>query len=445
MNVTLTLGNLAAVIDEIAATDSRSEKEDILRRNDSLFLRDVLSYAYDPTILFEFIPNEGDAGSGITDMDHSHFMANIDRILRAPRGSTRRFLYDQLISAARPEAGSLINRIVRKDLRCGITDKTINKVFPGLIPEFNVMLAHSFEPKRVKKWPVFAEPKLDGVRVFAVCRRGAIGFQVRFFSRRGKPMAAFEHLEQAISDAAVHAQTTAIVHSSFAWDSFVLDGEMVSGSFNETVAKARRKSEAALDAVFNVFDVFDTAVLGDASKAKFDLPYEDRRQIVKSVAAASAFLHAKAALNPLVSTTSYLVSSVDEIHTLYDNVTSRGLEGLIIKIPGHRYVGKRSHAWLKIKGEETEDLRVIGYFEGAGKYAGILGGLIVERQGIEVRIGGGFSDDQRKEIWTMIARAAVVDDDSRIIGRLIEVEYHEVTPDGSLRHPRFKRWRDDKG
>lgn len=27
---------------------------------------------------------------------------------------------------------------------------------------------------------------------------------------------------------------------------------------------------------------------------------------------------------------------------------------------------------------------------------------------------------------------------------MIEVEFHEVTPDGSLRHSRFNRFRDDK-
>ena len=66
---------------------------------------------------------------------------------------------------------------------------------------------------------------------------------------------------------------------------------------------------------------------------------------------------------------------------------------------------------------------------------GMLGGFIGNFNGVEVRVGSGLSDNDRVDFWGRR---------EQIRGDLMEVEYHEVTPDGSLRHPRFARFRDDK-
>jgi len=122
------------------------------------------------------------------------------------------------------------------------------------------------------------------------------------------------------------------------------------------------------------------------------------------------------------------------------------MEGLIVKIPDAAYAKKKSFDWLKVKTQETEDLRIINAFSGEPhtKYVHCLGGLIVERQGVQVRVGGGFSDHERETIWQLYLTDKQNPDNHALIGRLIEVEFHEVTPDGSLRHPRFVRFRDDK-
>ena len=92
---------------------------------------------------------------------------------------------------------------------------------------------------------------------------------------------------------------------------------------------------------------------------------------------------------------------------------------------------------MKLKAINTVDARIVDIFEGTGKYSSSAGGVIIQMPDSEVlvRVGSGFSDQQRDEIYA---------DPDKFIGRMIEVKYHEVTPDGSLRHPRFYRWRDDK-
>ena len=120
-----------------------------------------------------------------------------------------------------------------------------------------------------------------------------------------------------------------------------------------------------------------------------------------------------------------------------------------------------------MKAEENEDLTVIGVFMGqAGtKNVNTIGGVIVDRNGVSVRVSG-LTDEMRALIWERWQRDAVILGVTpdvgfagaqyaeivgksdigtfEVLGIVAEIEYHEVTRDGSLRHPRFVRWRHDK-
>jgi DNA ligase-1 len=129
----------------------------------------------------------------------------------------------------------------------------------------------------------------------------------------------------------------------------------------------------------------------------------------------------------------------NEVMEYYSAVRHDGGEGVIVKPTGGDYRCTRSRNWLKIKDQQTVDAPIIGLEEGTGKYQGMLGAVIVDLEGVEVRVGSGFTDEERKRLWDD-AHA----DEPWSYNRLIEIEYHEKTPDGSLRHPRFVRFRDDK-
>ena len=60
---------------------------------------------------------------------------------------------------------------------------------------------------------------------------------------------------------------------------------------------------------------------------------------------------------------------------------------------------------------------------------------MVVYNGVQVQVGSGFSDELRDTIWA---------DPDAFIGRIIEVRYQEVTPDGSLRIPTFVCFRNDR-
>jgi DNA ligase-1 len=333
----------------------------------------------------------------------------------------------------------IIWRILSKDLRCGMTGNTVNRVMPGTVPIFSVMLAHKFDEDRVKNFPVAVEPKLDGLRVIGLVR----GRECKFFSRTGKHFPALDHLgpdvikmvTSAFEMASASDSPPAVLFRKMLGDtepSLAIDAEVISGSFNKTSGDVRRKSDAARDAQLFIFDAVPHHFMTGESKA-YGMEYSARRTFIE-------FLVAHAPIWARIDVTKMrLVETSDEIHEIYAEYRSAGLEGAMVKSLNGLYHKARSHGWMKMKAIESEDLLVVGAFEGSGKYEHSLGGLIVDRAGVEVRVGGGFSDAQREEIWRDWSQ-----DQSRILDRLIEVEFHEATEDGSLRHPRFVGFRDDK-
>lgn len=72
----------------------------------------------------------------------------------------------------------LAKQIATKDLKVGITQKTINKVYgKGFIPSFSVMLAESYAKKEPKvKGKFYVTLKLDGNRCVAIKDEGKVNF-----------------------------------------------------------------------------------------------------------------------------------------------------------------------------------------------------------------------------------------------------------------------------
>lgn len=450
---------ILSVINDIAATSSRSDKEAIIARHaDDPLFRKVLDAALNPFTTYGVakLPEPAGFGQGRGSIEVTHSVWALLAALstRTYTGNAALEKISDAFEYLDSDSAELLRRMLSKDLRAGITAKTVNKVIKELIPTFDCMLAHKFEAKRIKTWPAVAEPKLDGVRVLTFVNAG--DGSVTFYSRSGREYTGFEHLRepvialwrQAKADLSEGRFNRALpcAIETLNMGQFVLDAEVVSGSFNETVSSVRKKDEQAEDAELHCFDIVPLALFEQNGKASKH-GYVTRRQVLEGMIPFG---------NPgkVRVTSRYYVHNEDEALAFYTKFRDRGLEGAIIKPADGKYERKRSYGWLKMKAADTEDLRIRAAFEGEGKYVGMLGGLIVTRQHNgepkEVRVGGGFSDAQRAEFWEAFKRDQeyalddAYDKTWELLGRLIEVEYHEVTPDGSLRHPRFVRFRDDK-
>ena len=317
-------------------------------------------------------------------------------------------------------------RILIKDLRCGVSEKTVNKVVPGCVPVFTCALAHDsakHEKKMVGKKQI--EIKLDGVRVITIIR----GNKVEMFSRNGKQFHNFGHIIKEIEKV--------LDYDPSPYD-LVLDGEVMSANFQDLMKQVHRKDNvSAGDAVLHLFDVIP---LEDFQKGVWNKPQSTRSLLVEAwVNKHTAFLKHVQALN-------WETVDLDtpegnkRFVALNKAAVDGGYEGVMIKDVDAPYECKRSHAWLKAKPFIEVTLEVKEIEEGTGRNEGRLGAFICEGvddgKDIRVNVGSGFTDSNRDNYWNLR---------NDIIGNLVEVRADAVTQnqDGtySLRFPRFKTFR----
>jgi DNA ligase-1 len=333
-------------------------------------------------------------------------------------------------TATKAEWNGWYRRILIKDLRCGTSEKTINKVVEKkwpqyAVPVFSCQLAHdsaNHETKVIGK--KYIEVKLDGVRVLTVVYPNG---QVDQFSRNGKELVNFEHIKNQISKIA----------NQFT-EPMVLDGEVMSSSFQDLMKQVHRKSDVeANDAVLHLFDIIP---LKNFEQGGWDKGQEERSELVYKWHKTNkgALLNVAVVGHELVDLdTNEGKKRFKEINQL---AIDGGYEGIMIKDPNAPYECKRTASWLKLKPFIEVSLTVIAVEEGTGKNIGKLGALVCEGvddgRRILVNVGSGFSDDDRSVYWA---------NRKEVVGKIVEVRADAITQnqDGSysLRFPRFLRFR----
>lgn len=385
----------------LAANGSRIMKENMLRQfEDQETLKTVLRLAYDPFTMFgvtDFMDSVGYSGDDVVRV--------LERCAsRELTGGAARSALGSALKNSSTELKQLVRNILNKDLRCGVSEKTVAKLYPGLIRQFDVMRAEKYNPQS-KHGPVYVEPKFDGLRSIGVVEGG----KVTLLSRNGKEFTAADHLKPLL-----------LTQGAELGDR-VFDGELVAaGGFNSSVSSVKRKVANDNPATFHCFEMIPMNEWGDGK----GLPYELRRQRLQEYTRPGGHFQVAE---------SWLLRS-DEVWPKYLDLLRRGLEGAIVKNPEGLYRFKRHTDWLKLKETCDVDAKVIRLIEGEGRLRGMLGAAVILYNGKEVNVGTGWSDKERKHYWMY---------PSQLVNHMIEVQYHQETPDGSLRHPRFSRMRPD--
>jgi DNA ligase-1 len=321
-------------------------------------------------------------------------------------------------------------RILIKDLRAGFSEATVNKVVEKkyeqyAIPVFGCQLAHDSANHESKvAGRKLIEVKLDGVRVITIVYPNG---RVDQYSRNGKELVNFPHVKEQIAK---------IAHSFN--EPMVLDGEIMSGSFQDLMKQIHRKdSTTANDAVLNVFDYmflreFETGVCTASQSMRSAMLVEWYDQVCDSIPNVSVVGQELVDLDTEAGQQRYKEINKQAI--------AGGYEGIMLKDPSTGYECKRSVAWLKLKPFIEVSLGVTNVEEGTGRNVGKLGALVCEgvddNRSIRVNVGSGFSDSDRDVFWNSR---------NNLINQIVEVRADAVTQnqDGSysLRFPRFLRFR----
>ena len=419
------------IIKDLETHNLRTNKEQIINANrDNAEFLEGCRLALDPMITFGLkqIPEKTtEDGSGL-DWD-SFTLALTGFVTRNVTGNTARDMVATMMNSATQEQWNYwYRRILIKDLRCGVSDKTVNKVVKGAIPVFECQLSHDSANHESKVCGTkMIEVKLDGVRVLTVVYPDG---RVDQFSRNGKELLNFGHIKDQFS--AVASNLT---------EPTVFDGEVMSSSFQDLMKQVHRKENVtAGDAVLHLFDIIP---LDKFQEGKFAVKQRERTEWLKQ------WYDENVDLLPNVTVLDHAVVDLDtdegqKLFSMYNkSAVENGYEGIMIKDLDAPYECKRSAAWLKLKPFIEVSLEVINVEEGTGRNVGRLGALVCtgvdDGKHIKVNVGSGFSDSNRDSFW-----ASHVENDN-IVGQIVEVRADAVTQnqDGtySLRFPRFLRFR----
>ena len=409
------------IINDLRGTTKSTEKTAILKENkDNELLQKVLFYTLDSFKKYK-ISEKTFETYGCLQSSYSDIFTLLDVLSANNINDNLKNEAVGFVNSADEKLQDLFKCMLIKDLRIGIAEKGINKVFKDLIPTFSCMLSESIfknnNMQRVQGKEFIITQKLDGNRILAIKQND----KVEFYTRQGKLLEGLVELEEDFK--------------SFP-NNMVLDGEILLENknnlnsdelFRETMKECRKKgTKHGL-----YFNAFDLVTLEGFGKGIDTTPCAQRKENLHNLIETNNFTHIVEV--PIL----YKGRDLDKIDEYLQLAISRGQEGCMVNLCEAPYEGKRVKTQLKVKAMNEIDLRVVGVFEGEGEFKGTLGGITVafEHEGgnYTVGVGSGFTKEERALYWQH---------PELIIKKIVRIQYFEVSKnsDGgySLRFPVFK-------
>lgn len=322
----------------------------------------------------------------------------------------------------------LMTCMLAKNPKCGVNIELASKTWPELFPKtVKLCKAQAYSAKAMKAihYPAYSQRKCDGERCLAIYD----GENVTLMSSSGK---IYHGLGQ------IECNVLAIANGT----PCVLDGELI-GIRGDNVL-SRKEGNGLLNKSLHNTISEDEAKLIHLVAWDY-IPYEDYLEDKPTMKYSEAFEYLKKRLQEtwvmhVSAVHTKIVNSQAEAIEHFREMLSEGEEGTILKNMDMKWEGKRSKNCVKMKVIIENTLEVIDAFEGKDKYQGKLGGFICKSSDgkVEVRVGSGLSDDERKRWWP-------ADD---MVGKFIEVKSNGIiqAEDGtySLFLPRYVGVRSDK-
>ena len=434
------MSTVLGVINDLSNDNSRLAKEAILRDQlktpDSDFWR-TIKLTLDPFINFYIkkIPVHSKAKK--SSLTLSKALDELSRL--SDRELTGNAGIEHLTYILENVSGTdslVIERIIAKDLKCGVSEATVNKIRPGFIPTYPVMLASAYDQRLIDRfdWPGICQLKLDGMRFNAIVR----GENLEFRSRNGKeisipndlfPKAFIELCKQYGTDYVFDGELLVV-------DALgkPLDRKTGNGILNKAVKGTVSKTEAAQIRA----TIWDAIPVENFVKGSYKVEYESR--YLRLMGAVSAFKSKNAQLGHFIELVeTHYVKNDYEARRMFESFHADGQEGIILKCRKAIWEDKRSKGSIKFKGELEADMRIIGWELGTGKNAKRLGALIVSSEDgrIVVNVGTGFTDADRDSIQP------------DVVGKIASIKYNARIQDKkgnteSLFLPVFVEIREDK-
>ena len=422
------MANVIDILEALESDNGRNAKGSVMDANrDNPVLHRFFSLTFDPWKNWGVSKYDKPAGPGPRGHGDDLLTEFLDLLVRLDKrelkGNAAKRAVSEIIASGDNLAQKWLERILWRNLRCGVSVTTVNKLWPGTVVPFAVALAGTLPTKGVNGNFVFSEPvtypvrveaKLDGLRCVAVKHGG----EVTMYTRNGTVLETLPRIKAAIS--------------ALPGDNYVLDGEAMGEDWNESASVVMSAKSKKDDSTMR-YHVFDWVPFTDWQAQSTKLTYHERLQNLIATIGAGPMM----AQSPFRYVKSTIAHHEIDLRDFYTSCLDENYEGVMLKDMQATYKWKRSSAILKLKPVATEEGVVVGWYHAgkATKRAGQFGGFkVLTPNGVVTRVGGGYTDKLKTEVNLA---------PDSYVGRIVECEHQPpFTPDGKLRFPVFCRFRD---
>ena len=421
------------LINDLRSTSKPSEKQAIVRSNDSAFLKFILMATFEPFKKYHVkikpsdIPEAG--ANTLDDIEAQEGLRQLlDHCEASKSNKQNRLAAVMFLALLSKGSQELVMGILNKNWKVGLSHKTANKLYPGAVTSYEVQLANNYlkviKKKSYKPKSRWCSYKLDGIRCTFL--RFNDGWQA--LSRQGKEFLTVDHLKEQL-------EQLWLVHGMDFWDGelYVSDApfEYIQGMV------MRFTKGTAYDLEFRAF------IGGRMDHFLSQICEKDSFEIVTQE-------HLNVETAPQIIEAKQWMITEEEIASTLEDAFGLGLEGIMLRDPEKLYDFKRSDALLKLKENDSDDSveefadclvvdMIIDSFpviiNETMIYKQLLTKLIVEQaDGLICTVGSGFSLAFRNE---------VTENPELVLNVVAEIKFQGYGSKGLMRFPRLLRMRDD--
>lgn len=312
----------------------------------------------------------------------------------------------------------LFLHIIDRDLKIGVSEKTLNKVWKGMIPKPHYCRCGVYSSSSKMIYPALIQLKCDGTYREAYVHNGAVEFKTRSGESYKNPV--LEEIMKALPDGYYTGEFTI--------------GRADEPDMNRAEANGLINSDnPPYDRIhYTVWDY----LTDDEYCFKSTRQYCERLACLESIVTKlnNCLLH-------VVPTCK--VNNIDEALNIVSEWMKKGLEGGVLKSLNMKFKNGTSNEQLKIKLKVDADLRCIGFLKGAKgtKYENKNKVILFESSdGLLKGQCSGMTDAMVDEVTL---------NEHKYINTIVSIEFNDLSKSQdndyyALLHPRFVEFRTDK-
>ena len=402
--------SVLSLIDQIASTSKTNEKkailESIVGTDHETTFKLVCHMTYDPQ--YNYWMSAFEMPTAFTGVINLHdALISLREIItkRQITGHTAQGWVSDLAGNLTEEDAQVLYKVIQRDLKCGISATTINKIWSDLIYQHPYMRCSSFSEKNLKyiSYPCLSQMKADGL----YCDLFVYSDSICMMTRNGSTF----DLTGFDQDKKQYLCET--------YSGYVIQGELLVQVENGTGWLPRAEGNGILNSDSIPWDrvyleAWDIVPIDQFEAGKGTETYIDRyTNLLDRTNKIDSFCYFVIPIETVVC------ENADQVFDHFKKKREQGFEGTVIKDHSGLWAKGTSKYQVKVKVVADCDLVIVGYKEGSGKHAGKLGAFACASSDglLKTSIGGGYKDSDREKFWK---------DPDSYLGKIIAVKFNDV-------------------